>query len=83
MVVQVMVASLPALENTPAENEPPASDPLGTTVMLSGSSSQVPFAPLAARVSTRMPLTSSERWPEVSTKPPLPPLAPPRASMTP
>ena len=47
-----------------------------------GSSSHNPDRPYGADVSTRAPVKSSV-WPEVSTKPPLPPSAPPVAMMVP
>ena len=47
-----------------------------------GSSSHDPDFPWLAEVSTRAPAKSSV-WPEVSTKPPLPALAPPRAMIEP
>ena len=53
-----------------------------TTVMLNGSISQVPPAPKAADTSGIVLTTS---WPrlDVSTKPPAPPRAPPRAEIAP
>ena len=68
------------------ENTPPVSvasvvaEP--EIVMSAGSSSQVPICPSGARVSARSPPTSS-LWPEVSIKPPSPPIAPPRAETRP
>ena len=52
------------------------------TVMLVGSSSKLPCRPKGARVSTAAP-KSRWRLPETSTKPPSPPLAPPRAEILP
>ena len=51
-------------------------------VMSVGSSNNVPVAPCAARVST-VPWKTSVPLPEVSTKPPWPDVAPPRASIAP
>ena len=56
--------------------------PLDDTLMSVGSSSQNPPFPADAPASTR-PRTCSDSLPEVSTKPPLPPAAPPRAEMAP
>src|SRR5438445_6607455 len=50
-------------------------------VTLFGSSNHVPPVPLRALALT-LPSTWSD-WPEVSTKPPLPPLGPPVARMVP
>ncbi len=52
------------------------------TVMFVGSSSQVPVRPAGARVSM-LPVTARLTLPEVSTNPPLPPVAPPRALINP
>src|SRR5487761_2099469 len=60
------------------ENVPPVSvnrEEAETTVTLIGSSSQLPATPLGAAAFILMPVTS-RLWPEVSMKPPLPPLAP-------
>ncbi len=66
--------------NTPAMKAPlvvPA--PIVTSA---GSSSHRPAVPLVALALTLMPCTSSQ-WAEVSTRPPSPPSAPPRALMLP
>ena len=52
------------------------------TMMFCGSISNSPLAPAVARRST-VPKTSSAPWPEISTKPPLPPAGPPRAESAP
>ena len=55
---------------------------IATMLMVVGSSRSVPVTPRGARVST-MPRKSSHVLPEVSTDPPSPPCAPPRALMVP
>ena len=52
-------------------------------VMSVGSMSQRPASPLAALASTDPPAKSSDCLPELSTKPPSPPWAPPRAVIVP
>ena len=60
----------------------PVSSAFTLIVISVGSSSKVPVTPNGARVSTR-PLKAKVCLPDVSTKPPSPPFAPPRAAMLP
>ncbi len=60
-------------------DEPTPSVPSSSMTIVSGSSSQVPVLPRGAVVSIWACGATLSTWPEVSTKPPLPPIAPPMA----
>ena len=84
LIVEVTEPSPNAKVPSPGFNSPsslpgPAPSTMTTSV---GSSSKEPIAPFAALVST-LPLNSNVPFPEVSTKPPSPPSAPPFAEINP
>ena len=79
-VVLVKSANRMLLVRSPAV--PSIAPPVSRTVMLRGSSSNLPATPAGAATST-LPTKSSTSLPETSTLPPSPAAAPPRALMAP
>ncbi len=75
-------SEVPAALSANASLVATASAPAAVMRMFFGSSSSVPVSPCGARRST-VPLNTSDSLPETSTKPPLPPCAPPRAEIVP
>ena len=79
-VSQPMMA--PAAVGSNGEEPAMLAVPVALMVTSVGSNSHMPALPAAAEVSIWIPYTSKP-WPEVSMRPPFPPLAPPRAERLP
>ena len=79
----VVIVELPGSTNA-VLREPPVDPPAAPVTMVTsvGSSNHKPLRPNGAWVDTLMPSTRS-RWPEVSMRPPSPPLMPPSARRVP